>query len=308
MSTILYTHPACLEHTNGPMHPERPERLAAILAALQADEFKALERREAPKASLDQIAAMHPRDHVDLILASVPESGFVQLDGDTSMCPASGEAALRAAGGVCAAVDAVFAGEADNAFCAVRPPGHHAEASHAMGFCIFNSVAVAAAHARNAHGLKRVAVMDFDVHHGNGTQHMFEADGDLFYASTHQMPLYPGTGSVQERGVGNICNAPIPPMAGGDHFRDTMTDIILPGLRAFGPELLIVSAGFDAHMADPLAQLNLEADDYAWATRALLAVAADCCEGRLVSSLEGGYDLDALAASASAHVRELMAA
>jgi len=213
--TLFFTHEACIGHDMGPMHPERPARLEALNAALAGEGFAGLDRREAPCATVDQIARMHPRDHVERVLEAVPESGLVRLDGDTSMCPASGEAALRAAGAVCAAVDAVIAGEGPNAFCAGRPPGHHAEPEIPMGFCLFNNVAIAAAQAREVHGLKRVAVMNFDVHHGNGTQAMFWHEADLMFASTHQMPLYPGTGAREERGAhGNIVNAPLPGGAG----------------------------------------------------------------------------------------------
>jgi acetoin utilization deacetylase AcuC-like enzyme len=308
MATRLYTHPACLEHDMGQGHPERPARLEAILAALQAPAFAALEWHEAPRASIDQIARAHPRGFVDALLEAVPRAGRVMLDGDTSLSPGSGEAALRAAGAVTAAVDAVAAGEAANAFCAVRPPGHHAEPATAMGFCLFNNVAVGAHQARSAHGLKRIAVMDFDVHHGNGTQAMFERDPELFYASTHQMPLYPGTGAAAETGCGNICNAPLPPHAGSGEFRAAMSRRVLPALAEFRPDMLLISAGFDAHRADPLANLRLEEADYAWATDELLDLASRHCGGRVVSTLEGGYDLEALAASAAAHVGRLMAA
>lgn len=306
MTTLLYSHPACFDHEMGRHHPERPARLKAILDALEDDEFAGLERREAPRATRDQLARVHPRGYIDRVLASVPAQGLVQLDADTALSPGSGEAALRAAGAVCAAVDAVAAGEASNAFCAVRPPGHHAEPGHAMGFCLFNNVAVAAEQARAVHGLKRVAVVDFDVHHGNGTQAMFEADADLFYASTHQSPLYPGTGYENERGVGNIVNAPLPPMAGSAEFRAAMTETVLPALEQFAPDLVIISAGFDAHRDDPLASLRLVEEDYHWATAELMRVAEHCCGGRIVSALEGGYDLHALAASAAAHVKALM--
>ncbi len=307
--TILYTHPACAGHDMGPGHPERPARLEAVARALSGPAFDALDRREAPRATLEQLSAMHPRAYVERLLGAVPERGRVALDADTSLSPGSGEAALRAAGAACAAVDAVFAGEAANAFCAIRPPGHHAEPERPMGFCLFNNVAIAAAHARAAHGAGRVAVMDFDVHHGNGTQAMFWSEPDLMFASTHQMPLYPGTGAPGERGAhGNIVNAPLPPGAGGAEFRAAMEGIVLPALDAFAPDLLVVSAGFDAHAADPLAGLRLVEEDFAWATRELVALAARHCGGRLVSSLEGGYDLDALAASAAAHVAALMAA
>ncbi|WP_119459278.1 histone deacetylase family protein [Rhodospirillaceae bacterium SYSU D60014] len=307
MTTLLYTHPACIDHNPGPMHPERPERLKAVLAALEDPAFASLERREAPAADPEQVARVHPRSFVDQLLQSVPESGTVSLDPDTYMSPASGEAALRAVGAVCAAIDAVMAGEARNAFCAIRPPGHHAEAAQAMGFCLFNQVAAGAAHARAVHGLNRVAVIDFDVHHGNGTQHMFERDPGLFYGSTHQWPFYPGTGAESETGAGNICNAPLSAMAGSQEFREAMTGTVLPALRVFRPELLLISAGFDAHRDDPLASLNLDEEDYAWVTEQLLQVADECCGGRVVSALEGGYDLGALASCAAVHVRSLMA-
>lgn len=308
MKTILLTHPACIEHDPGPMHPECPDRLRAVMEALKAKEFETLDRREAPRATVDQIARVHDRRYVEQLLAAVPDSGLVRLDPDTAMCPASGEAALRAAGALCAAVDAVMAGEAKNAFCAVRPPGHHAEPAHAMGFCLFNNVAVGAGQARAMHGLKRIAVADFDVHHGNGTQAMFWDDADLLYASTHQSPHYPGTGSVGERGVaGNIVNAPLAAYTGSAEFRRAMEAIILPAITEFAPEFLLISAGFDAHAADPLAALQLTEDDFAWATRQLMAIADESCDGRVVSTLEGGYDLAALGRSAAAHVRTLMA-
>ncbi len=306
MTTLLYSHPICAEHSAGSHHPERPERLRAVLAALEAGEFAALERRQAPIIDVAGIERVHPPAHVRRILDNVPASGHAHLDADTAMSPASGEAARRAAGAVSAAIDAVIAGEADNAFCAIRPPGHHAEANKAMGFCLFNNVAIAAAHARAAHGLERVAVVDFDVHHGNGTQHSFAKDPGLFFASSHQMPCYPGTGGAGETGVGNIVNAPLAPGSGSEEFRRAWEGRILPALSAFAPEFLIVSAGFDAHADDPLAQLRLVEDDYAWVTAKLLEVAKACCGGRVVSSLEGGYDLAALAASAAAHVRVLM--
>ena len=308
MTTLLYSHAACLEHDPGPQHPESPDRLRAILEALAADEFAPLLRREAPIAVLDDIARAHPRDLVERLLAAVPESGYVGIDADTIMSPGSGEAALRAAGAVCAAVDAVMSGEADNAFCAVRPPGHHAEPRRPMGFCLFNNVAIGALRARAVHGCGRVAVVDFDVHHGNGTQAMFEADGDLFYASTHQSPLYPGTGASDETGVGNIVNVPLPPGSGTVPFQRAFNERILPALEDFRPNFLFVSAGFDAHRRDPLAQLELSEADYDWVTRQLARCAARHAGGRLVSSLEGGYNLAALGASAAAHVRALMAA
>jgi acetoin utilization deacetylase AcuC-like enzyme len=307
MTTRLYTHAACLGHDMGPGHPERPARLQAILAALEAEPFENLERAEAPRATVEQLCRVHPQGYVEAILHAVPAAGLFALDPDTTLSPGSGEAALRAAGAVCAAVDAVAAGEIANAFCAVRPPGHHAEPGTAMGFCLFNNVAAGALQARAVHGLKRVAVVDFDVHHGNGTQAMFEGDPEAFYASTHQMPLYPGTGAASETGVGNICNAPLPPYAGSEEFRAAMESRILPALDRFRPDFLLISAGFDAHRADPLANLELVEEDFAWATDQLLAIADRHAGGRVVSTLEGGYDLDALAASAAAHVLALMA-
>ena len=306
MTTFLYTHPACLEHDPGRHHPESPARLRAVLAALDDPEFARLERREAPEAALDDLLRVHPRRHVERILGAVPRSGHVGIDADTILSPASGEAALRAAGAVVAAVDAVVSKEADNAFCAVRPPGHHAEPERAMGFCLFNNAAIGALRAREVHGLARVAVVDFDVHHGNGTQAAFETDGSLFYASTHQYPLYPGTGAASETGVGNIVNVPLPPMSGSGRFRLGMTQRILPALDAFRPDLVLVSAGFDAHKNDPLAQLLLEEGDYTWVTEKLLEIACRHADGRLIATLEGGYDLAALGASVAAHVRVLM--
>jgi acetoin utilization deacetylase AcuC-like enzyme len=306
MTTLLYTHPACLDHDTGPGHPECSDRLRAVIGALEAEEFALLERRLAPRATLDQIAAVHDRRYVEAVLEAIPTEGYVLLDGDTTASPGSGEAALRAAGALVAAIDAVINGEAANAFCAIRPPGHHAESDQAMGFCLFNNVAIGAAHARQAHGLERVAVIDFDVHHGNGTQHMFEQDPGLFYASTHQWPLYPGTGAPEEQGCGNIVNAPLPPGAGSAEFLEAMSERVLPALDQFQPDLVIISAGFDAHAADPLAMLELVEADYAWVTKALAELAGTHCGGRVVSALEGGYDLAALARSAAAHVRSLM--
>ena len=308
MTTLLFSHPACLEHEPGRHHPESPARLRAILTALDEPEFARLQRREAPQAALDDLLRVHSWRHVERTLGAVPQSGHIGIDADTILSPASGAAALHAAGAVAAAVDAVVAKEADNAFCAVRPPGHHAEPERAMGFCLFNNAAIGALRAREVHGLARVAVIDFDVHHGNGTQAAFEADGSLFYASTHQYPLYPGTGAASETGVGNIVNAPLRPMSGSGQFRLAMTERIFPTLAAFRPELLMVSAGFDAHRNDPLAQLLLDEQDYVWVTEELLAIADRYAEGRLVSTLEGGYDLVALAASVAAHIRVLMSA
>jgi acetoin utilization deacetylase AcuC-like enzyme len=306
MTTLLFTHPACLEHDPGQFHPESPARLRAVLAALEAPDFTRLQRREAPEAALDDIARIHPQRLIDRLLAAVPQSGHVGIDADTILSPASGHAALRAAGAVVAAVDSVMAGEADNAFCAVRPPGHHAEPGRPMGFCLFNNIAIGALRARDVHGLARVAVVDFDVHHGNGTQARFADDPSLFYASTHQFPLYPGTGAASETGVGNIVNVPLRPMAGSRDFRLGFSREILPALDAFRPEMLLISAGFDAHRSDPLAQLQLDESDYTWVSEQLLEIARAHAGGRVVSALEGGYDLHALGASVAAHVRVLM--
>ncbi|MBI3515262.1 MAG: histone deacetylase family protein [Proteobacteria bacterium] len=307
MTTLLYVHDACLEHDPGPSHPESPDRLRAIRARLEEPDFAELEVRIAPRAELDQIARVHPRDFVDEVLAAMPERGYVRIDADTIVSPGSREASLRAAGAVCAAVDAVMTGEAQNAFCAVRPPGHHAEPTAPMGFCVFNNVAIGALQAHAAHGCERVAVIDFDVHHGNGTQAMFAPHANRFFASTHQYPLYPGTGARSERGVGNIVNAPLPPGAGGPEFRHAMSELILPRLSEFAPDFILISAGFDAHEDDPLASLRLHEADYAWITTEILRIARYSCQGRVVSTLEGGYDLTALAESAAAHVRALMA-
>jgi acetoin utilization deacetylase AcuC-like enzyme len=307
--TILLTHPDCVLHNPGPGHPERPERLNAVLAALDHPDFAGLDRREAPLATQEQIARVHGAGFVAELLAAVPESGMVRVDADTVMSPGSGNAALRAAGAAIAAVDAVLKGEAANAFCAVRPPGHHAEPDQAMGFCLFNSIAVGAAHAQAVHGLERIAIVDFDVHHGNGSQTMTASRLDWLYASTHQYPFYPGTGSVRERGAyGNIVNAPLAAGAGSAEFHAAFDEVIVPALNRFRPELLMISAGFDAHRRDPLASIDLDEDDFAWATRALADVAHRHSGGRIVSLLEGGYDLTALAASAAAHVRVLMEA
>lgn len=309
MTTLLFTHPVCVEHEPGDQHPERPDRLRAVEAALGGDDFAGLERRQAPEAAVADIEGVHAPFYVEEVFENVPGSGRVHLDPDTALSPASGEAALRAAGAACAAIDAVLEGEVKNAFCAVRPPGHHAESSRAMGFCLFNNVAIAARHACSKHGLERVAIADFDVHHGNGSQNFVDGQRDLFFASSHQYPCYPGTGAETERGVhGNIVNVELAPGSGSKEFRARYRERVLPALRDFAPELLIISAGFDAHARDPLAQINLGDDDFEWVTREFLEIAEDACAGRVVSSLEGGYDLDALAASAAAHVRVLMAA
>jgi acetoin utilization deacetylase AcuC-like enzyme len=300
----IYTHRACLAHDTGPGHAERPERQEAVTAALEAAFPDALDWRDAPRATRAQLLRAHVPALLQGVLDAAP-SQRTMLDPDTVLSPGSAEAALRAAGAAVAAVDAVIAEPGMRAFCAVRPPGHHATVDTAMGFCLFNSVAVAALHALDAHGLERVAIADFDVHHGNGTQAIFERDARVLFLGSHQMPLYPGTGAATEHGVGNVFNAPLPPGAGSDAFRHAWTTGLLPVLDAFQPQLLLLSAGFDAHVRDPLAQLRLEADDFGWLTRELAALADRHAQGRIVSLLEGGYDLAALRECSVAHVAAL---
>lgn len=308
MSTLFYSHPSSFEHDTGPGHPERIDRIRAVMDRLSTPDFDALIRREAPRGSVWDIKRVHDDDYIQSVFAAIPKDGYAQLDADTIVSPGSGEAALFAVGGVCAAVDAVVAGQADNAFCALRPPGHHAERDRAMGFCLFNNIAIAAFHALELDGVERVAVMDFDVHHGNGTQQAFWDHEHLFYASTHQSPCYPGSGTERERGkFGNIANGPIAPGGTSDDFRDAF-GFLRPALKDFAPDLLLVSAGFDAHTHDPLAGLALVESDFAWVTDELLAIARHSAQGRLVSVLEGGYDLNALSDSAAVHVKALMGA
>ncbi len=306
MTTLLFTHPASLRHVTPEGHPERIDRIRAVEQILGSQHFRDLVRREAPVGRDEDILLAHAYEHLERVRALSPAEGFEYLDPDTVMSPGSLEAALRAVGAATAAVDAVFQGDADNAFCALRPPGHHAESRRAMGFCLFNHAAIAALYARQRHGADRVAVIDFDVHHGNGTQEIFWPDPDMFYGSTHQMPLYPGTGSVQETGAGNIFNAPLRAGDGSEPFREAMGSAILPALDAFGPDLVIISAGFDAHHRDPLGSLQLSEEDFAWVTLQLMEAAEIHCGGRIVSVLEGGYDLHGLAASAGIHVQALM--
>jgi acetoin utilization deacetylase AcuC-like enzyme len=307
MSTLLITHPDCLEHRVPTGHPERPERLRAIENALEIEKFQSLARAQAPKAPLDVIALCHPIDYIEDVSAAIPTQGIVHLDADTSLSPGTFDAALRAAGGAMLAVDEVVSKKAANAFVATRPPGHHAETARPMGFCIFDNAAIAARYAQKRYGIARVAIVDFDVHHGNGSQEIFWADKTVMYSSTHQMPLYPGTGAVIEAGeFDTVVNAPLRPGDGGDAFRAAFESRLLPRLLDFAPEFLIISAGFDAHMRDPLANLNLVEDDFVWATQKIMDVADRVAEGRVVSLLEGGYDLEALASSAAAHVTTLM--
>ena len=306
MNVSLYTHSSCLEHDPGPGHAESPARLRAVLAALDDPGFAALDRLEAPRATREQLARVHRAELIDRIFDNVPQHGWYRLDADTVMSPASVEAALHAAGAVCAAVDDAIAGRHQRSFCAVRPPGHHATPTAAMGFCLFNSVAVGAAQALAVDGLVRVAIVDFDVHHGNGTQDIFCNDPRVLYASSHQSPLYPGTGARGAEGSGNIVNVPLPPGAGSYEFRDAYERIVLPALASFAPELVMISAGFDAHRLDPLANLNLDADDYVWITERLVELAERHAQGRIVSSLEGGYNLNALRESVASHVAALL--
>jgi acetoin utilization deacetylase AcuC-like enzyme len=306
MTTLLFTHDSAEDHDPGPGHPERSDRIRAVKKALDTPVFEGLERRESPLANIDQISRIHRQDYVTTLLDAVPDQGYVRVDPDTVLSPASGDAALRSVGAVIAAVDAVVAGEANNAFCAVRPPGHHAEPGRGMGFCLFNNVAIAAAHARHVCDVERVAIVDFDVHHGNGTQSAFWSEPSVLFASSHEYPFYPGTGAEDETGQGNIYNVPLNSGSGSSEFRRGMERVVLPALEKFAPGLLIISAGFDAHARDPLASIRLDDDDFAWITRKLVDIAGESCDGRIVSSLEGGYDLEALSTSVSAHVLELM--
>lgn len=309
MSVLLVTDDAFLGHDTGPGHPERIERIRSVVAVLDDDAFSSLLRRSAIDADLAQMAAPHSEDYVEAVLDAEPESGYRHIDPDTVMSPGTGDAIRRGAGALVLAVDAVAEGEASSAFCAVRPPGHHAERRRPMGFCFVNNVAVAAFHARAAHGYERIAVIDFDVHHGNGTQDIFWDDPGLFFASTHQYPHYPGTGAADERGAhNNIVNVPLPPGTDGGGFRKAFEREVLSAVDTFAPDFVLISAGFDAHKDDPLSQMGLEEDDFAWATRQIVTLAQRHADGRVVSTLEGGYNLTALGRSVAAHVTALMQA
>ena len=302
MTTALISHEDCADHITPPGHPEQVARLDAVLGALEGFD---LQRVKAPLAAEDDLLRVHPQAHIDAIRAAAPDAGWRSLDADTHMSVGTLKAAYRGAGGVVRAVDMVLGGEVRNAFVAMRPPGHHAERQTAMGFCFFGNVAIGAKYALDHHGLERVAIVDFDVHHGNGTQDLVEDDARILFCSTHQSPLFPGTGAADEVGVGNVLNVPLPEGTGSQAFRDVITQIVLPRLDAFSPQLVIISAGFDAHMNDPLAGMRLTTEDFGWVTARLCDVADTHCEGKVVSSLEGGYDLAALGASAAAHVKVL---
>jgi acetoin utilization deacetylase AcuC-like enzyme len=309
MTTLLLTHRASLDHLTPPGHPERPDRIRAVDQVLSEGRFDKLVREEAPEGTLELARLCHDEHYIEELRRIAPDKGLIYLDGDTSMSPGTWEAAMRSVGGAVAATDAVMSGAADNAFLAMRPPGHHAETNRPMGFCFFDHAAIAARHAQRKYGIARAAVVDFDVHHGNGTQDIFWADPTMMYCSTHQMPLFPGTGATGERGEHDtIVNAPLAPNDGAAKFRAAFENLILPQLTKFAPELIVISAGFDAHRRDPLANINLDAEDFGWVTRKLMDVAHSSAGGRVVSVLEGGYDLQGLKESVAAHVTALMGA
>jgi acetoin utilization deacetylase AcuC-like enzyme len=307
MTTLLISHDSGLRHATPAGHPERPDRLRAIAAVLEEERFSGLAREPAPEGELEAITRVHPMAYVDALRSAVPREGLARVDADTALSSGSWEPILRAVGGAVLAVDEVMTGHARNAFVAMRPPGHHAETATPMGFCFFNNAAIAARHAQKHYGAERVAIVDFDVHHGNGSQEIFWSDASVMYCSTHEMPLYPGTGARSERGEhDNIVNAPLSAGDGGAEFRQAFESVIVPRLEAFRPDLIVISAGFDAHMRDPLANLNLSEPDYAWVTQKLMEIADRHASGRIVSVLEGGYDLQGLSQSVAAHVTALM--
>ncbi|MFB7144334.1 histone deacetylase family protein [Agrobacterium deltaense] len=309
MATRLYEHPIFLEHITPSGHPERPDRLRSLNIALEHPNFERLERKEAPQANEDAVLLAHPEEHLLAVMRQIPEEDgeINRVEADTYVSQKSLQAALTGIGAAMAAVDDVFTGAADNVFVAARPPGHHAETAKAMGFCLFNNVAIAARHAQKAHGAERVAVIDWDVHHGNGTQDIFWNDTSVLFCSTHQMPLYPWSGDKNETGVkNNIVNAPLSPNTGSEYFREAFKSRVLPAIADFSPDLILISAGFDAHHRDPLAQINLVGEDFDWATGRLLEMADKYASNRVVSLLEGGYDLEGLAESAAMHILRMM--
>jgi acetoin utilization deacetylase AcuC-like enzyme len=309
VSTLYLCHPSALNHQTPAGHPERPDRIRAIERTLEHELFAALHREQAPMGTPEMAALAHSKAYVDAIAEVAPSEGMVAIDADTTMSPGTYEAVMRGVGAAVQAVDEVMTGKVKNAFSAMRPPGHHAERTRAMGFCFYNNAAIAARHAQKTHGAGRVAIVDWDVHHGNGSQDIFWSDPSVMYASTHQMPLYPGTGAPSERGDHDtIVNAPLSPGDGGDIFREALETVILPRIANFGPDLIVISAGFDAHWRDPLANLNLTEADFGWATVKLMGLAEKRCQGRIVSVLEGGYDLEGLSRSVAAHVTALMGA
>lgn len=306
MRTLYYSHSDFLLHDTGYGHPESPERLRHIDKALSVPAFTNLIRRSPPFGTVDQIRLIHSQHHIDAVINAVPEDGFHFIDSDTVLSAGSKNAAFRAVGAVCDAVDQILADQADNAFCAVRPPGHHAEAERAMGFCLFNNIAIGAEYARRHYKLERIAIVDFDVHHGNGTQAAFYHQPQVLYASSHQMPHYPGTGFPSETGAGNIINVPLNAGDNGKVFAEKYKTFIFPKVDGFQPELILISAGFDAHKDDPLAGIALQENDYQWVTRELMVIADRHCTGRIISVLEGGYNLKALANSVAVHVKTLL--
>jgi acetoin utilization deacetylase AcuC-like enzyme len=309
VSTLYLCHPSALNHQTPPGHPERPDRIRAIERTLEHERFASLHRDEAPMGTPEMALLAHPEAYVSAIAEVAPKEGMVAIDADTTMSPGTYEAVMRGVGGAVRAVDEVMTGKVKNAFSAMRPPGHHAERTRAMGFCFYNNAAIAARHAQKAHGAERAVIVDWDVHHGNGSQDIFWSDASVMYCSTHQMPLYPGTGAPSERGDHDtIVNAPMSPGDGSDLFREAFEAAILPRIADFGPDLIVISAGFDAHWRDPLANLNLTEADFGWATVKLMELAEKRCQGRIVSVLEGGYDLEGLSRSVAAHVTALMGA
>ncbi|WP_216330845.1 histone deacetylase family protein [Rhizobium sp. X9] len=309
MATRLYEHPIFLEHITPEGHPERPDRLRSLNIALEHPNFERLERKQAPQANEDAVLLAHPEEHLLAVMRQIPEEDgeINRIEADTYASPKSLQAALTGIGAAMAAVDDVFTGAADNVFVAARPPGHHAETAKAMGFCLFNNAAIAARHAQKVHGAERVAIIDWDVHHGNGTQDIFWSDTSVLFCSTHQMPLYPWSGDKNETGVkNNVVNAPLSPNTGSEYFREAFKSRVLPAIADFSPDLIIISAGFDAHHRDPLAQINLVGEDFDWATGRLLEMADKYASNRVVSLLEGGYDLEGLAESAAMHILRMM--